>query len=160
MASSAADVYGKRIVSSESFVFIGDPYINTPERLKQNADRLITAGINEIIYHGFPYEYMDRPEPGWYPFSPPFPFSSHLNAHNTFRPYTPRINSYITRLQYISQQGTNVVPVAIFRRPLAYDGSGPFVEPEIDTRLMAAGYSFDHVNADVLLKSHVERTRL
>ena len=31
------------------------------------ATNYLTAGINEIIYHGFPYEYMDRPEPGLAP---------------------------------------------------------------------------------------------
>ena len=161
MSSSAADVYGKKIVSSESFVFMGDPYINTPEAFKRNADKLITAGINEIIYHGFPYEYMDRPEPGWHPFSPPFPFSSHLNRHNTFWPYMPAINAYITRLQYLSQQGTSVVPVAIYRNRLSYDGIQPVPpEPDLDTRLLAAGYSFDHVNTDVLLKSHLSNKRL
>ena len=44
-------------------------YETTPEKVKLYADELLTAGINEILYHGFPYEYMDRPEPGWHPFS-------------------------------------------------------------------------------------------
>jgi len=64
MAASAAHVYGHKIASSESFVWMGKAYQTTPEKIKRYADELLTAGINEIIYHGFPYEYMDRPEPG------------------------------------------------------------------------------------------------
>jgi hypothetical protein len=97
MASSAADIYGKKIVSSESFVFIADGYQTTPEQLKTNIDKLITAGVNEIIYHGYPYVYDDRPYPGWSPFA--LGISSVFNGRSTFWPYIGRINGYITRLQ-------------------------------------------------------------
>ncbi|MCL4401898.1 MAG: hypothetical protein M1436_04420, partial [Acidobacteria bacterium] len=161
LAASAGHVYGHKIVSSESFVWMGKAYQTTPEKIKRYADELITAGINQIIYHGFPYEYMDRPEPGWHPFSSPLPFSSHMNQHNPFWPYIPRINAYITRLQYISQQGVNIAPVALYRSALSYDAvEPPEPEPEINTRLMAAGYNFDHINTDALLKSRVAQGRL
>ena len=68
-ASSGGHLYGRNIVSSESFVWNNHDYETTPQKMKVYADELLTAGINEIIYHGFPYEYMDRPEPGWHPFS-------------------------------------------------------------------------------------------
>ncbi len=161
MAASAAHVYGHKIASSESFVWMGKAYQTTPEKIKRYTDELLTAGINEIIYHGFPYEYMDRPEPGWHPFAPPLPFSSHMNQHNPFWPYIPRLNAYMTRLQYLSQEGTNVAPVALYRSKLSYDGIQPVPpEPEINTRLMAAGYNFDHINGDALEKSHVENGKL
>lgn len=161
MAASAAHVYGRKIASSESFVWMGKAYQTTPEKIKRYADELITAGINEIIYHGFPYDYMDRPEPGWHPFSAPLPFSSHMNQHNPFWRYLPRLNTYITRLQFISQEGTNVAPVALYRGALSYDAIEPAQpEPEINTRLMTAGYNFDHINADALLKSKVAGGKL
>lgn len=161
MASSAAHVYGRKIASSESFVWMGKAYQTTPEKIKRYADELITAGINEIIYHGFPYEYMDRPEPGWHPFASPLPFSSHMNHHNPFWPYIPRLNAYMTRLQYLSQEGTNVAPVALYRPQLSYDAIGPpQPEPEINTRLASAGYNFDHINTDALEKSRVQNGTL
>ncbi|EQD52103.1 hypothetical protein B1A_12851, partial [mine drainage metagenome] len=139
MSSSAADLYGRKIVSSESFVWRGKAYQTTPEKIKRYADELLTAGINEIIYHGYPYEYMDRPEPGWHPFAANGSFSSHMNQHNPFWPYLPRLNEYITRVQYISQTGTTVAPVALYRGLLAYDSIEPAPpEPEIATRMMAA----------------------
>ncbi|MHB1795507.1 MAG: glycosyl hydrolase [Acidobacteriaceae bacterium] len=156
MSSSAADLYGRKIVSSESFVWQGKAYQTTPEKIKRYADELLTAGINEIIYHGYPYDYMDRPEPGWHPFAANGSFSSHMNQHNPFWPYLPRLNQYITRVQYISQTGTTVVPVALYRGSLAYDSIEPAPpEPEIATRMMAAGYNYDHIDAYVLLHSKV-----
>jgi hypothetical protein len=161
MPSSAADLYGRKIVSSESFVWRGKAYQNTPEKIKRYADELLTAGINEIIYHGFPYEYMDRPEPGWHPFAAEGSYSSHMNQHNAFWPYLPTLNEYITRVQYISQTGATVVPVALYRGMLAYDSIDPAPpEPEIAVRMMAAGYNYDHIDAYVLLHSKVVDRKL
>jgi hypothetical protein len=161
MSSSAADLYGRKIVSSESFVWRGNAYQTTPEKIKRFADELITAGINEIIYHGYPYRYMDRPFPGWHPFAKGGAYSSDMNATNPFTPYFPELNEYITRLQYISQTGTTVVPVALYRHALAYDSIEPAQpEPEINTRLMEAGYNFDHIDAFVLLQCHVTDGKL
>lgn len=156
MSSSGADLYGRRIVSSESFVWYGKAYQTTPEKIKRFADELLTAGINEIIYHGYPYKYTDRPFPGWHPFGTDGPFSSDMNQTNPFWPYLAQLNRYITRLQYLSQTGITAVPVALYRGMLAYDAiEPPPPEPEIDTRLMHAGYNFDHIDAYTLLKSRV-----
>lgn len=156
MASSAGDVYGRKIVSSESFVWMGKAYQTTPEKIKRYTDELITAGINEIVYHGFPYVYMDRPEPGWHPFADPLPFSTHMNEHNPFWRYEPMVNGYMTRLQYISQAGTKKAPVAIYRGALSYDALHPVPpDPRIDTNLLEAGYDFDHINTDALLRGSV-----
>jgi hypothetical protein len=160
-AASGAHLYGKKVVSSESFVKRGNPYLTTPEKLKTWSDELLTAGINEIIYHGYPYEHMDRPEPGWHPFSDPLPFSSHMNQHNTYWEFIPRINAYITRLQYVSQTGENVAQIALYRSALAYESRNPQPpDPDIDARLMAAGYNYDHINNDALLKSRVIQGKL
>ena len=156
MASSGADLFGRKIVGSESFVWHGKAYQTTPEKIKRFADELLTAGINEIIYHGFPYKYMDRPFPGWHPFATEGGYSSDMNQANPFWPYLPQLNLYITRLQYISQTGTTVAPVALYRAMLAYDAIEPApAEPEIDLRLMNAGYNFDHIDAYTILKSKV-----
>ena len=157
MSSSGADLYGRKVVGSESFVWHGKLYQTTPEKIKRLADELLTAGINEIIYHGFPYTYMDRPYPGWTPFhANGESYSSDVNPTNPFWSYLPRLNQYITRLQYLSQTGTTVAPVALYRGTLAYDWIVPSPpEPEIDTRLMAAGYNFDHMDAYTLLNSKV-----
>jgi len=161
LASSGADLYGRKIVGSESFVWFGKAYQTTPEKIKWFADELLTAGINEIIYHGYPYKYMDRPFPGWHPFALEGAFSSDMNETNPFSPYLAQLNQYITRVQYISQTGTTVAPVALYRAMLASDAiEPPPPEPEIATRLMDAGYNYDHIDAYTILKSKVKNGKL
>jgi hypothetical protein len=52
MASSAAALYGRPLVSSESFVWINRDYTTTARKIKAAADKLLLAGINHIVYHG------------------------------------------------------------------------------------------------------------
>lgn len=161
LSSSGADLYGRKIVGSESFVWHGKAYQTTPQKIKWFADELLTAGINEIIYHGYPYKYMDRPFPGWHPFALEGAFSSDMNETNPFTPYLAELNQYITRVQYISQTGTTVAPVAIYRAMLASDAiEPPPPDPEVATALMDAGYNYDHIDAYTILKSKVENGKL
>lgn len=156
LASSAGYDSGRKIVSSESFIFQGDPYGTTPEVFKANADKLLISGINEIIYHGFPYEFDAGPKGiGWYPFSR---YSSQMNEVNPFWPFMGKVNTYITRLQYIAQTGAGHLQVAIFRSSLNEDDTGPSPAsgavpdpfPAIEKALTSAGLSFGFVNEDVL----------
>ena len=75
--------------------------------MKLAADELLTAGVNAIVYHGFPYTIPEFPLPGWHPFTGVPPgggnYSSFFNERNPFWPYFARLNAYITRVQFISQ---------------------------------------------------------
>lgn len=55
LASSSSHISGHPITSSESFVWMNRLYMQTPELVKTTADENLTAGINQMIYHGFPY---------------------------------------------------------------------------------------------------------
>lgn len=145
VASSAAHVYGRRIVSAESFVHPNQAYGTTPVTLERDVNRLIAAGVNQIVYHGFPYVYMDRPEPGWFPFNPPIAFSDHFNPHTKIWKDLPRINEYIGRLQSIAQAGRAVMRYAIYRPQLDFPNTTE--GPEIPTR------DFDYINDDALMRS-------
>ncbi len=167
LASSAAYDYGRRLVGSESFVFRGNPYITTPESIKANSDKLFISGENEIIYHGFPYDFDDGTKGiGWFPFQGQF--SSHINEHNPIWPFIGKVNEYITRLQYIAQQGTSDLQVAIFRSSLNEEDTGPTPAsglvkdpfPAIEVSLTSAGYSFGFVSEDVLLGSSAKASEL
>jgi len=160
LASSAGYDYGRRLVTSESFVFRGNPYITTPESIKANSDKLLISGENEIIYHGFPYDFDDGTKGiGWFPFQGQF--SSHINEHNPIWPFIGKVNEYITRLQYIAQQGKSDLQVAILRSSLNEEDTGPTPAsglvkdpfPAIEDSLTSAGYSFGFVSEDVLLGS-------
>jgi len=166
LASSAGYDYGRKIVSSESFIFEGNPYGTTPETFKTNSDKMLISGINEIVYSGFPYKFDAGPKGiGWYPFSK---YSSQLNEINPFWPFIGKVNAYITRLQYIAQTGASELQVAIFRSSLSQADTGPSPAsgpvpdpfPAIESALTSAGLSFGFVNEDVLLGSSAKNALL
>jgi hypothetical protein len=145
-ASSAAHVYGREVVSAESFVHFGKAYKSTPESLERDANRLIGAGVNQIVYHGFPYVYLDRPEPGWYPFADPASFSDHFNEHNSnIWPAIPTLNSYISRLQLVARRTSPSARYAMYQPDLDYAKwvDGP----------ARASIDYDYVDDDGLAKS-------
>jgi hypothetical protein len=156
LASSGGHLFGRNAISSETFVWRDHPYETTPELMKTTADDLFAAGINRIVYHGFPYEYMDRPDPGWFPFSSQYEFvytySSHLNFHNPFWAYLKPLNDYMARVQTLSQSGRSVSRVALFSHRLYYPNWMPTDEDyPLEYSLMANGYNFDFINEDTLL---------
>ncbi|HEV2486542.1 MAG TPA: glycosyl hydrolase [Terracidiphilus sp.] len=159
LAASAGYDYGRPIVSSESFVFHGNPNTSTPESLKANTDKMLISGVNEIIYHGFPYKFgVGIKGIGWFPFRM---VSTPVTETNTIWPFIPTVNAYITRLQFIAQQGRSDLQVAIFRSGLNTDDTGPAPAsgpvadpfPAIEESLTSAGYSFGFVNEVTLLRS-------
>ena len=158
MAGSAAHVYGRAIVGSESFVWSNAAYETTPEKVKVAADELLTAGVNAIMYHGFPYIMPGIAAPGWHPFSGMHGdgnYSSQFNELNPFWPYFAQVNGYITRLQYLSQAGTNVAAVALYRNDLTHGADEAPPTPKLNQAIMDAGYNYDHINAESLLHSSV-----
>jgi len=158
VAGSAAHVYGRAIVGSESFVWANSVYETTPEKVKVAADELLTAGVNAIVYHGFGYIMPGVPAPGWHPFTGRFGegnYSSQFNELNPLWPYFAPLNDYMARVQYLSQAGTNVAAVALYRNDLVHgaDEMGP--APKLNQALMDAGYNYDHVNVDSLMHSTI-----
>ncbi len=153
MAASAANIYGRRIVGSESFVWPTGAFQTTPEKMKVAADELVTAGVNAIVYHGFPYIRPEVPPPGWHPFSGigEGNYSSQFNELNPFWPYIAQLNAYFTRLQYVSQEGTNVAAVALYRNNLMHGADELPPVPKLNQAIMDAGYNYDHINAASVL---------
>jgi hypothetical protein len=156
LASSGGHLFGKNTISSETFVWRDHPYETTPELMKTTADELFSAGITRIGYHGFPYEYMDRPDPGWFPFSTQYEltytFSEQLNSRNPFWPYLKPLNDYMARVQSLSQSGHSVSRVALYSHRLYYPSWMPVDEDyPLEYSLMANGYNFDFINEDTLV---------
>ena len=156
-ARAGADLYGRRLVSAESFIFAGEAFGVTPAMLKARADLLFVNGVNEIVGHGAAYPHAGQGPVGWYPFGTLF--SSFLAPRNPLWPYLRPLTAYITRTQSVLRVSENVVPVAIYRDGIGYQAT-PFgqtaPEPLLNSTLLQAGYDFDPVNADGLMKSHVD----
>lgn len=119
LAGSAGIIYDKPIITAESIVWNQRDYMTTPLKWKVAADRLFSSGVNQMIYHGFPYQNPSFPYPGFCGFSTPYlpafvNFSSNFSRINPFWEFFPIINSYITRCQYILQHGKTISNIAIF----------------------------------------------
>ena len=67
MVSSGAMLYNKPLVSAESGVHINRALMVTPQKLRTTADKLLSSGVNHIIWHGSPYKYEVAGNP-WQPF--------------------------------------------------------------------------------------------
>jgi hypothetical protein len=162
MAASAAHVYGRAIVGSESFVWPNSAYQTTPEKMKRASDELMTAGVNAVVYHGFPYLIPGIPPPGWHPFSGILGsgnYSSQFNELNPFWPYLAQLNGYLTRLQFLSQVGTNVAAVALYFDDMTHGAEEMPPTPKLNQALLDAGYNYDHINSRALMQCTV-KTRM
>lgn len=165
LASSAALLYGKPLVSAESFVWIHRSHATTPRKVKAAADKMFINGINHIIYHGVPYEWYGGErgdgtlgEEGWHPFSAPMPddeggrgmtFSSFISPNNPMWPGFVQANRYIARAQNLLQAGEQQVDVLLYYPFLGMPRS--FAE----SKVAASETLFDGQMSDAEVRSEI-----
>jgi len=141
-AASAAHIYGKPKVSSESFTSAGQPWRAYPAALKPRGDRFFTDGINNTLLHVFIHQPESDPKPGisaW--------FGTEFNRGNTWFYDMDLFVSYIRRCNFMLQQGQYVADAAYFIGEDAPKLIG-VTDPELPR-----GYSFDYINGDVIKSS-------
>ena len=99
-ATSAANVTGKKLVSSESATWLNEHFISSWADVKKAIDLFFLGGVNHIFYHGTAYSPKEAPWPGWL-----------FYAAVHFQPVNPQwkdfhvLNEYITRVQSFLQSG-------------------------------------------------------
>ncbi len=98
MASSAAHVTGKKLVSAEAATWLDEHFLSDLGDLKQNIDRYFAAGINHIVYHGTCYTPADMEWPGRL-----FYAAIHANDRNPLWQDYPAFNQYVTNVQQYLQ---------------------------------------------------------
>jgi len=157
LASSAANVDGKKLSSCEAATWLDEHFKSTLEKLKENIDNYFLGGINHIIYHGIPYSPRNENWPGWL-----FYASVHLGPTNTFFKHFAALNNYVTRAQsflqnslsdneilvyypfydYISIPGKSLL--THFKNELPRDILPEFIETI--ENLKNYGYDFDYIS--------------
>lgn len=141
MASSGALLHDRPVVTAEAFVAKRRAYMSTPAKVKAQADQLIGAGVNQILYHGTAYQVPD-PEArgygraGWYPFSFPM-FSDDFSPQHPHWESLPEVNRYIARLQYAMRLGRPESDVLVLYPFLGFPGE------EVGEESSLAGGRFD-----------------
>jgi hypothetical protein len=98
MASSAGNVTGKKLVSSESATWLNEHFESNLSDIKIAVDRFLLNGVNHIVYHGTCYSPPNEPWPGWL-----FYAAVHMNPRNSLWDDTPTLNNYISRCQSLLQ---------------------------------------------------------
>ncbi len=167
-ASSAAHLFGKPLVSSETFVWLTDHFKTSLSQCKPEVERLFLGGINHVFYHGTTYSPEDIPFPGWQ-----FYASSNFTPSNSLWPQLNGLNNYITLCQSVLQAGTSDNELFVYwpvydcwanpkgtDMQLSMHNVNEWLTPtyfnKSVTQLQKTGYSLDYISDKMLLQSQVK----
>jgi hypothetical protein len=138
-AASAAHVYGKPIVATESFT--GGGY-EAPYTLKKIADFWFTQGVNRLAFHTSAEQPLDT-KPG------NTMVGTHINRNITWAELAGPVMTYFARVSYMLQQGSPVADL-LYLLPEGAPSTMPFWGAGL-VPAPPAGYDYDYLNTDILL---------
>ncbi len=138
-AASAAHVYGKPLVATETFT--GGGY-ESPYTFKKIADYWFAQGVNRLVFHTSAEQPLDT-KPG------NTMVGSHINRNITWAEMAKPFMTYVARVSYLLQQGDPVADLA-YLLPEGAPSTMPFWGDGLQPA-PPAGYDFDVMNTDVLM---------
>ncbi len=157
-AASAAHLYGRPVVSSETWTWLHSPaWAATPLDMKVEADRHFLQGVTQIIGHGWPYTPPGIAEPGW-----AFYAAGAFNDHNPWYPAMPAVTGYLQRVSAALRMGSPDGSVAIYlptedgfaaMRPdnaSVNRQMSDLLGPELVKQVLDAGADFDFIDAQAV----------
>lgn len=147
-ASSCGHIYGKNKIWAESCTSGGPVFSRYPYVMKQRVDRFFTEGINATLLHLYIQQPYDDKEPGMAAW-----FGNEFNRKNVWFRQMDIFFNYLKRCNFMLQQGRYVADVAYYIGEDAPKMTG-VCNPDLPY-----GYSFDYINAEVLLKYSSVRDR-
>ncbi|WAJ71735.1 glycosyl hydrolase [Catenovulum adriaticum] len=140
-AISSGHIYGKKIISAESFTSTGLGWKGHPYLYKHHGDHMWARGINETMFHRFAHQPNNHIKPGMTMDS----IGSHFDRTQTWwNNGGTEWFKYLARGSYLLQQG---VPDADF---LVHLGDVAPVRGGSNVKI-PAGFGYDFTNTDVLL---------
>lgn len=152
-ASSAAHIYGKKIVGAESFTTIGRHWNDELWRDQKSAfDHEICAGLNRVYFHTFTCSPPEMGLPGQEYFA-----GTHINPQITWWTESAPFIDYLSRTQAAVQNGSFVADVLYY-----YGDHVPNVFPykHSDPAGAMPGFDYDVTNEDILLRLKVRNGKL
>jgi hypothetical protein len=141
---SIANVLGKNLVGAESFTSTPEngKWQNTPYRVKRTGDYAFVYGINKLIFHTYTHQPFDL-EPGFTMGR----YGMHFGRTNTWWKYAGAWINYLSRCQYLLQQGRMVTDICLlFPRDAVYE----FIP---NTPRVSDGYNYDICYPDYLARA-------
>ena len=147
--ASAAHTCGKPVVGAESFTS-DRGWRDHPFLLKAMGDRKFCEGLNRMIFHLSAHQPYANMIPGlthrkW---------GEHLQRYNTWWEYSRPWLAYLSRSQYLLQQGEFVADVCY------WFGEGAPLNVNDMSLEIPKGYDFDFCSSDAVLQMGVKDGRL
>jgi hypothetical protein len=143
--ATAAHVYGKREAMAEAFTMMdGDAthWALGPSDLKPYANDAFCEGINRFMLHQATCQPPADGKPGY-----EFCAGQHFTPNLTWWEQSAAFFSYLSRCQYMLQQGTFAADVCFYLG----ERTPTLAPPKYIVPSLGAGYDCDYSNADVLL---------
>ncbi len=145
-ASSAAHIYGKRIVGAESFTSLKKPHwgVELWHDMKPHMDFEFCEGLNLIFFHTFTCSPKAMGMPGQEYFA-----GTHVNPQVTWWDLSQPFMDYMNRIQTVVQRGVFQADVLYY-----YGDHVPNIAVHKGFNRAGAlpGYDFDVTNEEVFLK--------
>lgn len=152
-ASSAAHIYGQKIIGAESFTTIG-PHWNDElwHDQKSSFDHEICAGLNRMYFHTFTASPQEMGLPGQEYFA-----GTHVNSQVTWWDQSGSFIDYMHRTQAVVQEGKFVADVLYY-----YGDHVPNVFPykHWDPAGTMPGFDYDVTDENIFLKLKMEDGRI
>ena len=163
-AASAAHIYGRRIVDAETLTGWRS-WQDGPAEYKRRFDIALCAGLNHPTFHTFTHNPPAAGRPGFV-----YHAGEHFNVNTTWWEQAGPLIEYMSRCDYLLQQGLFVADVAFYYGDQAPNlvparRIDPDIEPiypdtdclhcgqpkPIQTSSLDRGYDYDYVNSEVIL---------
>lgn len=140
--SSASNIYQRGIVEEEAFTSF-QHWQEGPFDLKPLADRAFCEGMNRVIVHGFTHNPTGTGYPGIV-----YHAGTHYNDKRVWWPKIKPFNDYLARISFVLQEADFSADVLHY-----YGDKVPnFVYPKNTQYQVGAGYDYEVINTDILLK--------
>lgn len=173
-AASAAHIYGKKVVASESLTSWQN-WQHGPSDYKQLCDIAFCEGLNQVVFHTFTHNPAIAGKPGF-----AYHAGEHLNVNTTWWKMARPFMDYLSRCSYMLRQGNfvadilyyygdeapNLVPPKRLDPNYSPDMPGIFPhwfydeskcphcgKPKPINQKLLNGYDYDYINADIITKS-------
>lgn len=152
-ASSAAHIYGKKIVGAESFTTIGPHWNDELWRdQKSSFDHEICAGLNRVYFHTFTCSPKEMGLPGQEYFA-----GTHVNPQVTWWNESGPFIDYMHRTQFMVQNGQFVADVLYY-----YGDHVPnvFSNKHVDPAGALPGFDYDVTDETILTQLKVKNGKI